>query len=125
MPGSLQRRTKEEGDASSTAKRLPALALAACLILSALGVSPASADSSPRHVVVVLPTAATPVERFAAGAPVRLMITNTGAEEWVDYLRARLQERVGAHDVPVVRSGAVLTAHVGLGSVSVAVRRVA
>ena len=65
------------------------------------------------------------VERFAAGAPVRLMITHTGAEEWVDYLGARLQERVGAHDVPVVRSGAVLTAHVGLGSVSVAVRRVA
>ena len=64
------------------------------------------------------------VERFAGGAPVRLMITHTDAEEWVDYLRARLRERVGADDVPVVRSGAVLTAHVGLGSVSVAVRRV-
>lgn len=63
------------------------------------------------------------VERFAGGAPVRLMITHTGAEDWVDYLRARLLERVGAQDVPAVRSGAVLTAHVGLGSVSVAVRR--
>jgi DegV family protein with EDD domain len=63
------------------------------------------------------------VERFAGGAPVRLMITHTGAEEWVDHLRARLLERMGAQDVPAVRSGAVLTAHVGLGSVSVAVRR--
>jgi fatty acid-binding protein DegV len=63
------------------------------------------------------------VQRFAGGAPVRLMITHTGAEGWVDYLRARLLERVGAQDVPAVRSGAVLTAHVGLGSVSVAVRR--
>jgi uncharacterized protein len=62
-------------------------------------------------------------ERFADGAPVRLMITHTDAPEGVDYLRARLRERLGAQDVPVVRSGAVLTAHVGPGSVSVAVRR--
>ena len=64
------------------------------------------------------------VARFAGGAPVRLMITHTGADEWVDHLRARLLERVGVDQIPVVRSGAVLTAHVGLGSVSVAVRRV-
>jgi len=63
-------------------------------------------------------------ERFAYGAPVRLMIVHSGAEEWVDHLRDRLHERLGAQDVPAVRSGAVLTAHVGLGSVSVAVRRV-
>ena len=61
--------------------------------------------------------------RFAGEAPARLMITHSDAEEWVDYLRARLQERLGAQDIPAVRSGAVLTAHVGLGSVSVAVRR--
>jgi DegV family protein with EDD domain len=63
------------------------------------------------------------VERFAGEAPVRLMITHTDAQEWVDYLRARLRERLGVDEVPAVRSGAVLTAHVGLGSVSVAVRR--
>jgi len=63
------------------------------------------------------------VERFAAGAPVRLMITHTDAPEWAEYLRAQLRERLGAEDVSVVRSGAVLTAHVGPGTVSVAVRR--
>jgi uncharacterized protein len=65
------------------------------------------------------------VERFADGAPVRLMITHTDAPEWVEHLRARLRERLGVADVPAVRSGAVLTAHVGPGSVSVAVRRLA
>jgi uncharacterized protein len=68
-------------------------------------------------------TLAQRVERFAAGAPVRLMITHTDAPEWVEELRARLRERVGADSVPAVRSGPVLTSHVGLGSVSIAVRR--
>ncbi len=68
-------------------------------------------------------TLAQHVERFAAGDPVRLMITHTDASEWVEELRARLRERVGADDVPAVRSGPVLTSHVGLGSVSIAVRR--
>ena len=47
-------------------------------------------------------------ERFADGAPVRLMITHTDAPEWVEYLRARLRERFGVQHVPAVRSGAVL-----------------
>jgi fatty acid-binding protein DegV len=64
-------------------------------------------------------------ERFANGAPVRLMITHTDAGEWVEYLRMRLRELLGAQDIPAVRSGPVLTAHVGFGSVSVAVRRLA
>ena len=39
-----------------------------------------------------------------------------------DFVAARLEERLGG-EVPVVRAGAVLTTHVGLGSVTVAVRR--
>ena len=63
------------------------------------------------------------VARFAGGAPLRLMIVHTGAEEWAAYTAARLRQRFGVDDVPLVRSGPVLTTHVGLGSVSVAVRR--
>ena len=36
-----------------------------------------------------------------------MMITHTDADEWVDYLRVRLRERLGVQDVPAVRSGAV------------------
>jgi hypothetical protein len=70
-----------------------------------------------------LDTLVTRAASFAAGAPVRLMIVHSGTEEWAHYTAARLRERFGVDEVPIVRSGAVLTAHVGLGSVSVAVRR--
>jgi uncharacterized protein len=61
--------------------------------------------------------------KFAAGLPVRCMVVHTGDEEGAAYVAARLRERFDLDDVPVLRSGAVLTAHVGLDSVSVAVRR--
>ena len=60
--------------------------------------------------------------KFAAGAPARAMVVHSGDEAGADFVAARLAERLGG-EVPVVRAGAVLTTHVGLGSVSVAVRR--
>ena len=60
--------------------------------------------------------------RFAAGAPMRAMVVHTGNEASAELVAAWLQERL-CSDVPIVRAGAVLTTHVGVGSVSVAVRR--
>jgi hypothetical protein len=60
--------------------------------------------------------------RFVAGAPARAMVVHSGDQAGADFVAARLAERLGG-EVPVVRAGAVLTTHVGVGSVSVAVRR--
>jgi uncharacterized protein len=62
--------------------------------------------------------------RFAAGAPARAIVVHSGDEAGADFVAARLREHLGG-EVPVVRAGAVLTTHVGVGSVSVAVRRLA
>lgn len=62
-------------------------------------------------------------ERFAGGLPVRCAIVHTGDDEGAQYMAQRLRARFGLQEVPVVRSGPVLTAHVGLDSVSVAVQR--
>lgn len=63
------------------------------------------------------------VVRFAGKLPARCMVVHTGDEEGAAYVAGRLQERLGLEEVPVVRSGPVLTAHVGLDSVSVGVQR--
>ncbi len=60
--------------------------------------------------------------RYAAGAPARAMVVHSGDEAGAEFVAARLRKYLGG-DVPVVRAGAVLTTHVGLGSVSIAVRR--
>ena len=60
--------------------------------------------------------------KFAAGAPARAMVVHSGDQAGAEFVAARLAERLGG-EVPVVRAGAVLTTHVGVGSVSVAVRR--
>ena len=60
---------------------------------------------------------------YADGAPARAMVVHSGDEAGAEFVAARLHERLGG-EVPVVRAGAVLTTHVGLGSVTVAVRRV-
>jgi uncharacterized protein len=62
------------------------------------------------------------VVRYADGAPARAMVVHTGDETGAGFVAARLRERLGG-DVPVVRAGAVLTTHVGLGCVTAAVRR--
>jgi DegV family protein with EDD domain len=60
--------------------------------------------------------------RFAHGAPAQAMVVHSGDAAGAESVAARLHERLG-REVPVVRAGAVLTTHVGLGSVTVAVRR--
>jgi DegV family protein with EDD domain len=60
--------------------------------------------------------------RFVAGAPARAMVVHSGDQAGADLVAARLEDSLGG-SVPVVRAGAVLTTHVGLGSVTVAVRR--
>jgi DegV family protein with EDD domain len=59
---------------------------------------------------------------FADGAPARAMVVHSGDRAGAGFVAARLEERLGG-EVPVIRAGAVLTTHVGLGSVTVAVRR--
>jgi DegV family protein with EDD domain len=60
---------------------------------------------------------------FVDGAPARAMVGHSGDQAGADFVAARLRDRLGG-EVPVVRAGAVLTTHVGLGSVTAAVRRV-
>jgi DegV family protein with EDD domain len=60
--------------------------------------------------------------RFAGGAPARAMVVYTGVRADAYRVAGRLEDVLGG-EVPVVRAGAVLTTHVGLGSVTVAVRR--
>jgi DegV family protein with EDD domain len=60
--------------------------------------------------------------RYARGAPARAMVVHSGDPASAAHVAARLQAALGG-DVPVVRAGAVLTSHVGLGSVTVAIRR--
>jgi DegV family protein with EDD domain len=62
------------------------------------------------------------VVRYADGAPAKAMVVHSGDQAGAEFVAARLQERLGG-DVPVVRAGAVLTTHVGLGCVTAAVRR--
>ena len=62
------------------------------------------------------------VVRYADGAPARAMVVHSGDEPGAEFVAARLREHLGG-DVPVVRAGAVLTTHVGLGCVTAAVRR--
>jgi DegV family protein with EDD domain len=60
--------------------------------------------------------------RYAGGAPARAMIVHSGDQAGAEHVAARLCAVLGS-EVPVVRAGAVLTSHVGPGSVTVAIRR--
>jgi fatty acid-binding protein DegV len=51
------------------------------------------------------------------------MVVHSGDEAGAALCADRLRRRLDVADVAVVRAGAVLTTHVGLDSVSVAVRR--
>ena len=61
--------------------------------------------------------------RWADGRPARAMVVHSGDEAGAVRCADRLGRRLGLDDVPVVRAGAVLTTHVGLDSISIAVRR--
>jgi DegV family protein with EDD domain len=63
------------------------------------------------------------VVRYAGDAPARAMVVHSGDEAGAEFVAARLADHLGG-EVPVVRAGAVLTTHVGLGCVTAAVRRV-
>jgi uncharacterized protein len=60
--------------------------------------------------------------RFGGGRGAQMMVVHSGDAAAAERVAARLREQVDG-DVPVVRAGAVLTTHVGLGTVSIAVRR--
>ena len=65
------------------------------------------------------------VARFAAGGPARFAIVHADGAEAAEYTRQRLRRLVGDQDIPIVEAGAVITTHVGLGTVAVGVHRVA
>jgi DegV family protein with EDD domain len=62
-------------------------------------------------------------EDWAAGKPARVMVVHTGCLPEAERVADGLRRRLGVDDVPIVRGGAVVSSHVGPGSVSVAVRR--
>jgi len=62
--------------------------------------------------------------RFAGGRDAQAMIVHSGDVTAAEFVAARLREQLDA-DVAIVRAGAVLTTHVGLGTVAIAVRRAA
>jgi DegV family protein with EDD domain len=63
------------------------------------------------------------VARFAADAPVQVVIVHADDLAAAEYARRRLRERLGDLSIPIVEAGAVIAAHVGLGTIAVAVRR--
>lgn len=62
--------------------------------------------------------------RFGGGRAAQMMVVHSGDPAAAESVAARLRARLDT-DVPIVRAGAVLTTHVGLGTVAVAVRRAA
>jgi DegV family protein with EDD domain len=60
--------------------------------------------------------------RFAGGRGAQAMVVHSGDAAAAGFVAARLSEQL-EDEVPVVRAGAVLTTHVGLGTVALAVRR--
>jgi DegV family protein with EDD domain len=65
------------------------------------------------------------VVRFASGGPVRVAIVHADGLEAARYMWQRLRSLLGNLDIPILPAGAVITTHVGLGTVAVAVQRVA
>lgn len=60
---------------------------------------------------------------FAAGGPARLVISHADGLRDAYYVKQRLLKHLGDRDIPILESGAVITTHVGLGTVAVAVQR--
>jgi DegV family protein with EDD domain len=64
------------------------------------------------------------VTRFASGSPVRVAIVHADGLEAAQYVWQRLRMVLGELDIPILEAGAVITTHVGLGTVAVGVHRV-
>jgi DegV family protein with EDD domain len=62
------------------------------------------------------------VVRYAADGPVRLVIVHADGLESAQFVKAQLSETLGGPEIPLVQAGAVITAHVGLGTVAVGVQ---
>lgn len=63
------------------------------------------------------------VARFAGTGPARLAIAHADGLRHAQYLQQRLSKLHGDLDIPVMEAGAVITTHVGVGTVAVAVQR--
>lgn len=70
-------------------------------------------------------TVAERVAGFAGGAPCRVAITHADGLRDARYVQQRLQQLLGDVEIPILEAGAVITTHVGLGTVAVAVQRLA
>jgi DegV family protein with EDD domain len=62
--------------------------------------------------------------RFASGSPVRVAVVHADGLEAAQYVRQRLHSVLGELDIPILEAGAVITTHVGLGTVAVGVQRI-
>jgi DegV family protein with EDD domain len=60
------------------------------------------------------------VAHFADGRPVRLAIAHADGLRDAQYVQQRCQKLLGDLDIPIVEAGAVITTHVGLGTVAIA-----
>lgn len=63
------------------------------------------------------------VAAFAAGGVARLAIAHADGLADAEYLRERFTQLFGDMEIPVLGAGAVITTHVGLGTVAVAAQR--
>jgi DegV family protein with EDD domain len=62
------------------------------------------------------------VVRYAADDAVRVIVVHADGLEAAQYVKERLLLALGAVDIPLVQAGAVITTHVGLGTVAVGVQ---
>lgn len=63
------------------------------------------------------------VVRYAAGGPVRVAIVHADGLESAQLVQEFLRSALGDTEIPIVQAGAVITTHVGLGTVAVGVER--
>jgi DegV family protein with EDD domain len=63
------------------------------------------------------------VADYADGGPVRVVVVHADGPESAELTRQHLSAALGMADVPIVQAGAVITTHVGLGTIAVGVRR--
>lgn len=70
---------------------------------------------------------ATRVARYAAGCPVRVALVHADGPKDAEYVRDQLRLLLAGpladSDLPILQAGAVITTHVGLGTVAVGVQR--
>ncbi len=63
------------------------------------------------------------VAKFADGGPVDLAVSHADGPAAAEYVHRRLAQHFSDTTIPIVEVGAVITTHVGLGTIAIAVRR--